>query len=93
MSNLPSGPVLIERENFFREQAEYMERGGTSTWWEGQGNDIVEDEATYECEMSLGIPSEIDCTQIEWSQLNPASDTFTLGTDQVKFFHQSELRP
>ena len=69
-----------------------MTRGGTTTWYQKSPGP---DEMTYECDANLGAPPPVDCTQIEWNQLGPASvsppsDTITVGPGVVEFLHQSK---
>ena len=67
-----------------------MTRGGSSIPWY-QLDLSVTDEMAYECDANLGSPLEVDCAQIEWSQLYPTSDTVTVTPAAVKFFHHSKL--
>ena len=55
----------------------------------------TKDEMTYECDSSLGSPGLVDCSQIEYSQLGPASDTVTVGgpgSDGGKAFMHNTCR-
>ena len=69
-----------------------MIRSGSTTWWLSASSSIAADDMTYECDTSLGSPTVADCSQVEWSQLGPPSDTVTVGPDQVQFMHSSELQ-
>ena len=68
-----------------------MTRGGSRPWW----SPVVPgpDEMTYECDASLGSPSEVDCLHIQWDQLSPASDTVQVGPGSTTFLHSSKLIP
>lgn len=64
-----------------------MRRGGGKLWW--QFFPLSSNEMNYECDAGLGSPSEVDCTQIEWQQVSPASDTLTVSPGRVIFLHSS----
>ena len=67
-----------------------MIRSGSTTWWLSASRSLADDEMTYECDTSLGSPAVADCSQVEWSQLGPPSDTVTVGPNNVQFMHSSE---
>ena len=72
-------------------QAERMAPGETTPWWEIAPS-VADDKMSYECDAKLGSPSEVDCAQVQWHQLDPSSaDTLTVGANQVSFYHSSEL--
>ena len=64
-----------------------MTKGGSRPWW--QFPKAAADEMTYECDASLGSPSEADCSHIEWSELLPDSDSLHVGPGAVTFLHSS----
>ena len=79
---------------YWQLQAENMRRTGTKDWWATNSLAIAvaADQMAYECDASLGSPSPVDCTQIEWNQLGPFSGSDTLavgGPNQVSFFHSN----
>ena len=39
----------------------------------------------YECDNKLGVPVSADCSQLTYSELDPPSDTVTIGPNAVKF--------
>lgn len=63
-----------------------MRRPSALPWWRYPVI-TASDEMTYECDASLGNPSAADCTNIEWSQLGPPSDSLTVQPGNTKFFH------
>lgn len=67
-----------------------MTRGGSTAWWDNQNDGTFSDDTAYECDPGLGTPSEVDCTQIEWHQLQPASDSLKVQAGEVLFYHSSK---
>ena len=63
-----------------------MERPSSLPWWRYPVM-TTPNEMTYECDASLGNPSAADCTNIEWNQLGPPSDSLTVQPGNTKFFH------
>ena len=63
-----------------------MTRGGEVMWWTGLTFKGF-DNTTYECDTALGSPAAVDCTEIEWQQLMPDSDSLEVGPSQVLFLH------
>ena len=80
-------PALVASSEFWVAQANRMERGGAQTWWQLQPPKAPP-EMTYKCEANLGRPPVVDCTQIEWNQLSPPSDTLNVGPG-VTFLHSN----
>ena len=70
--------------------AERMTRGGSTAWWDNQNDGAFTDDTAYECDAGLGTPSEVDCTQIEWHQMKPASDSLKVQAGEVLFYHSSK---
>ena len=66
-----------------------MIRGGRISWWDNLHDGEFTDTTAYECDAGLGTPSEVDCTQIEWHQLRPASDSLKVQAGEVLFYHSS----
>ena len=90
-SNIHNSPEAIQSEDniqMWSDVAARMGRGETVTWWQ-TASPSVKDEMNYECDNSLGSPAEVDCTQIEWNQLTPTSDTLTVGPGDVTFLHSN----
>ena len=72
-------------------------RDGHVPWWcyncgfgdyHGQGQQHM----AYECDASLGAPSPVDCSQLDYSQLGIPSDTVTIGPGAPKVLVSSEFR-
>ena len=83
-----SGVDPTVHDNLVRTAAS-MQRGGTTPWWNLQ-TDSSDGQVHYECDTWLGNPSANDCTQIEWSQLEPAgSDSVVVGPQSPTFLHQN----
>lgn len=80
-------PALVASSNHWVAQADRMKRGSMETWWQLQPPQAPP-EMTYECDANLGSPPVIDCTQIEWNQLSPPSDTLNVGPG-VTFLHSN----
>ena len=75
---------------FFRtETAAEMARGGRKTWFPATAMANVQTpyDMAYECDASLGSPSATDCSQLEWSQLGPPSDSVSVGPGNATFVH------
>ena len=71
--------------------------GSTITWWKGLSLPSAFDEMTYECDASLGSPSDVDCSNVEWNQLGPTSlsppsEVVSVGPGVVQFLHSSKWR-
>ena len=77
---------------FYRtETAASMQRGSSKTWFPAASMAAMQTayEMAYECDGSLGNPSETDCSQLEWSQLGPPSDTVSVGPGNATFVHSN----
>lgn len=68
-----------------------MSRGGDVTWY-GFAQTPKEDMMTYVCDANLGAPSEVDCSQLEYTQLGGLDDTLQVGPGVVKFLTSSKWR-
>lgn len=71
---------------FWSTVAASMTRGGPVAWW-SPSLSLASNEMTYECDSGLGSPSTVDCAQIEWGQLGPASDAIAVGPEKITFLH------
>ena len=60
-----------------------MHRGGDLTWWR-KDTQQASDEMTYACNSNLGAPHAADCSQLDYSQLGPPSDTVAVGPGASK---------
>ena len=47
------------------------------------------DKMSYECDVKLGAPAEVDCAQVEWSELGPDDETVDLGSGLSKVLTSS----
>ena len=71
---------------------------GMSPWYGDGGPQLsnaasaINDDMTYECDASLGSPSMVDCSQIEYSQLGASSDSVSLGPGAGKVFVENTCR-
>ncbi|KAL9119818.1 MAG: hypothetical protein Q9187_003625 [Circinaria calcarea] len=63
-------------------------RGGDRPWWQPTRRS-ASDNMIYECDAGLGSPAEVDCSQIEWHQVKPASDSLTVGPGNPTFLHSN----
>ena len=45
----------------------------------------------FDCDMDLGKPGLEDCSQIEYSQLGPPSDSLSIGPGRTRTLTQSML--
>ncbi|CAF9904569.1 MAG: hypothetical protein HETSPECPRED_004722 [Heterodermia speciosa] len=64
--------------NKFTMRTQNMHAGGrTAPWW-GATAGMVE-KMSYECDDKLMAPAEVDCAQVEWSELGPDDETVALG--------------
>ena len=88
LHNSPEAFQSMQDMRIWADVAARLGRGETSTWWETD-SPAFRDQMNYECDASLGSPAEVDCTQIEWNQLTPNSDTLTVGPGQVTFLHSN----
>ena len=95
--------VLAARDGLISQFLIMTENPGTP-WYstghtgQGSGNSTAplgdNDEMVYECDATLGNPSMVDCSQIEYSQLGLASDSVTIepGSGGGKVFQQNTCR-
>lgn len=60
-----------------------MTPGGNTPWWR-QVPDAAE-EMNYECDAALGAPAAVDCAKVEYGELGPNDETFSVGAGVVKF--------
>lgn len=67
-----------------------MEVGGQSTPFWGTVR-ASQEEMSYECDATLGTPAEVDCAQVEWSELGADDDTFSIGPGITKVLSSSRL--
>ena len=83
-----SPAALLSEQNIkkWKDQATRMGRGEYVRFWETDPS-AGDDEMNYECDANFGSPLEVDCTQIEWNQLTPPSDTLQVGPEEVTFLH------
>ena len=71
--------------------------GSSTTWWKVLLLPSTSDKMAYECDPSLGKPTDVDCSNIEWNQLGPASltppsEAVIVGPGVARFFHSSKYR-
>ena len=68
-----------------------MQRGGSKTWLPAGSMASMQTtyDMAYECDASLGSPPEADCSQLEWSQLGPPSDTVSVAPGVATFVHSN----
>ncbi|MCJ1229777.1 hypothetical protein MMC12_006447 [Toensbergia leucococca] len=65
-------------------RAHEMRRGGSLNWWDPYPTPVSE--MTYVCDANLGSPAVVDCNQLQWRRLGPASDSVDLRPAEPKFF-------
>ena len=58
-------------------------RGGGLPWWRRQTSQAL-DKMSYDCDANLGAPHAADCSQLDFSQLGPPSDTVAIGPGASK---------
>lgn len=58
-------------------------RGGGIPWWYRKTPQAV-DRMAYDCDANLGAPHAADCSQLDYSQLGPPSDTVVIGPGAPK---------
>ena len=71
--------------------AQMMQRGSSRTWYDTHVSAGL-DHMSYQCDKNLGSPSEVDCTQIEWSQFGPGqsgSNTLAVSPGAPTFLHSN----
>ena len=72
----------------FTRRTQNMYAGGKTTPWWGATAGMV-DKMSYECDAKLGAPAEVDCAQLEWSQLGPDEEDVALGSSLTKVLSSS----
>ena len=87
----PNAPDARTRSQFWSERRARMQSGGSISWWQYQPNQLS-DEMEYRCDINLGSPLANDCSHIQWDQLGPPSDSVTISSGDVQFFHSSKPR-
>ncbi|MCJ1225206.1 hypothetical protein MMC12_001855 [Toensbergia leucococca] len=80
------GERLLSASQIWSMQAEGMQRGSIRYWY---SNVALAADMTYQCDANLGAPSVVDCTQIEWSQLNPSFSTLAVSPGITTFLHSN----
>ncbi|KAL8832131.1 MAG: hypothetical protein Q9191_000453 [Dirinaria sp. TL-2023a] len=64
------------------------ENGYGNPWYGPYGQESLSpDTVTYECDAKLGNPQHVDCSQLQYSQLDPTSDSLSLEPGLTKFLH------
>ena len=74
----------------FTKRTQNMYAGGKTTPWWGATAGMV-DKMSYECDAKLGAPAEVDCAQLEWSQLGPDEENVALGSSLTKVLSSSKF--
>ena len=72
----------------FTIRTQSMHAGGWTTPWWGATTGMVE-KMSYECDDNLVAPAEVDCAQVEWSELGPDDETVDLGPALSKVLNSS----
>ena len=72
----------------FTKRTQNMYAGGKTTPWWGATAGMV-DKMSYECDAKLGAPAEVDCAQLEWSQLGADEEKVDLGSTLTKVLSSS----
>ena len=88
--NTHNSPAALRSEQNIQkwnDQAARMGRGETVPFWGTEPSTGTSDEMNYDCDANLGSPAEVDCTQIEWNQLGPPSDSVQVGPGKITFLH------
>lgn len=67
----------------FYYRAMALRRGGNVPWW-GRNAPQASDKMSYDCDANLGAPHAADCSQLDFSQLGPPSDTVNIGPGASK---------
>ncbi|MCJ1224992.1 hypothetical protein MMC12_001639 [Toensbergia leucococca] len=88
-ANRPGRRDGLSATQVWMNQAEMMTRGGVNPWYKQIFPITTTTHMTYQCDANLGAPSVVDCTQLEWSQLPPASDTLAVGPGLTTFLHSN----
>lgn len=68
--------------------AQKMTPGGKTPWWQQIPESA--DEMTYECDAKLGAPAAVDCAKVEYAELGPSDETFSVGAGVVKFLSSGQ---
>ena len=74
--------------NKFTIRTQNMHAGGRTTPWWGATAGMVE-KMSYECDDDLMAPAEVDCAQVEWSELGPDDETVAIGPALSKVLSSS----
>lgn len=90
--DLPLMQALARNVQSYNLQTRGATRGSGRPWW--RNISPSSNEMTYECDIGLGQPADVDCSQIEWHQLksNIPSDTLTVGPQNPTSLHSSRCR-
>ena len=71
---------------FSKSQAIAMGSTG-GPWWSAP---IAPDDMNYECDTGLGVPREVDCAKLQYTQLTGATDAISLGPGASKVLHSGK---
>ena len=67
--------------------------GASGTWWQLAFSTPIKplvDDMSYQCDAKLGNPREVDCSQLEYSQLGPLSDSISIRPGAPKILSSSK---
>ena len=65
-----------------------FDNGYGNPWYGAYGQESLStDTMTYECDAKLGNPKHVDCSQLQYSQLDHTSDSLSLEPGLNKFLH------
>lgn len=94
--NTPSGSPLWRSLSSMAERLNYLwgrmdrnsdfEWGTGNPWYGRYGEETLPRETmTYACDAKLGNPQPVDCSQLQYSQMDPISDSLSLEPGQLSF--------
>lgn len=64
------------------------DNGYSNPWYGRFGEETLpNDTMTYECDTKLGNPQHVDCSQLQYSQLDPISNSLSPEPDLTRFLH------
>ena len=64
-----------------------VDDGGGYPWYGRSGDEAPEETTTYQCDSNLGNPRHVDCSQLQYSQLQTPSGSISLQAGEAKFLH------
>ena len=78
---------FVSASQMFSKSQAIASGGKTGPWWSAS---IAPDDMSYECDAGLGVPHEVDCAKLQYTQLTGSIDSINLGPGASKTLHSGK---